>query len=187
MDKHTKIRVESWCRKFCQITNNTEWKKNRNLHAICLLDMIINEHYEEPYNRLPPDGPLPLLQRHIVTSKLSKKFWNYSKTIFPKPTNNYGGVDINIDYINKIKTKNDFAPNPIRYKYKNLNKKNNFSDIINKCNNPDLLKKIIEKLENKINEVDDIIIQQDEERNQFLKRIEYLEKLIKPYLKNNKY
>ena len=181
MDKHTKIRVESWFKKFCQITNNTEWKKNRNLHAICLLDMIINEQYEEPYNRLAPDGPLPLLQRHIVKSRLSKKFWNYAKNIFQKPTNDYKNIYVNIDYINKIKIRNDTFPKRTRYK------NNHFYEIINKCNNPDLLKKIIEKLENKINEVDDIIIQQDEERNQLLKKIECLENLIKPYIKNNRY
>ena len=120
MDKHTKIRVESWCKKFCQITNNIEWKKNRNLHAICLLDMIINEHYEEPYNRLPPDGPLALLQKHIVKSRLSKKFWNYAKNIFPKPTKNYENIDININYNNKIKIGNDSSL--IKYRYKNLKK-----------------------------------------------------------------
>ena len=52
---------------------------HRNLHAICLLDMIINNRYEEPYNKFPNDGPIPLLSKPIVISKLSKKFWLYSQ------------------------------------------------------------------------------------------------------------
>ena len=52
MDKHTKIRIQSWCKKFCQIISNTNWKRNRNLHALSLLDMILNEKFEEPYNKL---------------------------------------------------------------------------------------------------------------------------------------
>ena len=54
MDKHNKIRIQSWCKKFCQIVANVNWKKNRNLHALNLLDMILNEHFEEPYNKFPP-------------------------------------------------------------------------------------------------------------------------------------
>ena len=42
-DKHKKIRIESWCKKFCVITTNKEWKKNRNLNAIYLLNMMINQ------------------------------------------------------------------------------------------------------------------------------------------------
>ena len=81
LDKHSKLRVESWCKKFCQITNNVEWKKTRNLHTILLLDMIINEFYEEPYNKFAPDGPLPQLSKYIVKSRLPKQFWTLSKNI----------------------------------------------------------------------------------------------------------
>ena len=49
------------------------------MHAICLLDMILNNRYEEPYNKFPKDGPIPLLSKSIVKSKLSKKFWLYSQ------------------------------------------------------------------------------------------------------------
>ena len=41
--------------------------------------MILNNRYEEPYNKYPADGPLPLLSKPIVISKLSKKFWLYSE------------------------------------------------------------------------------------------------------------
>ena len=41
--------------------------------------MILNNRYEEPYNKFPKDGPIPLLSKSIVKSKLSKKFWLYSQ------------------------------------------------------------------------------------------------------------
>ena len=41
--------------------------------------MILNNRYEEPYNKFPKDGPIPLLSKSIVKSKLSKKFLLYSQ------------------------------------------------------------------------------------------------------------
>ena len=58
----------------CQVTNNKEWKKNRNLHAILLLDMILNNKMEAPYTKFPPEGPVPIISKSIVKSKLSNKF-----------------------------------------------------------------------------------------------------------------
>jgi hypothetical protein len=82
LDKYTKLRIDSWCRKISQVINNHEWKKNRNLHAICLLDMLINKRIEEPYSRLPPEGPLPILSKTLIKSKLSPKFWKQTKNIY---------------------------------------------------------------------------------------------------------
>lgn len=58
----------------CQITNNREWKKNRNLHAICLLDMVLNNHFEAPYNKFAPESPVPIISKSIVKARLSSKF-----------------------------------------------------------------------------------------------------------------
>ena len=75
LNKYDKLRIKNWCKKLCQITNNIEWKKNRNLHAICILDSILNKHFEEPYNKFPPEGSVPILNKTLVKSKLSKKFF----------------------------------------------------------------------------------------------------------------
>ena len=75
LNKYDKLRIKNWCKKLCQVTNNIEWKKNRNLHAICILDSILNEHFEEPYNKFPPEGSVPILNKALVKSKLSKKFF----------------------------------------------------------------------------------------------------------------
>jgi hypothetical protein len=75
LNKYDKLRIRNWCKKLCQVTNNIEWKKNRNLHAICILDSILNEHFEEPYNKFPPEGSVPILNKALVKSKLTKKFF----------------------------------------------------------------------------------------------------------------
>ena len=41
--------------------------------------MVINNRFEEPYNKFPQDGPIPLLSKPIVISKLSKRFWLYTQ------------------------------------------------------------------------------------------------------------
>jgi len=50
------------------------WKRNRNLHTIALLDCVINNKLEEPYNKFAPDSPIPLVSKILIKSKLSKKF-----------------------------------------------------------------------------------------------------------------
>lgn len=74
ISKHDLIRVSSWIKKLNQITSNKEWKKNRNLYALYLLDMILNSYFEEPFNKFPPDGNIQILSKTVVKSRLSSKF-----------------------------------------------------------------------------------------------------------------
>lgn len=158
MDKHTKIRIQTWCKKFCQIISNINWKKNRNLHALNLLDMILNEHFEEPYDKFPPEGPLPYLSLAVVKSKLSPKILNYAKFVFNTPEKKRSESSGNITtYNKKIKIE------------------------INKCNDPELLKRLIEKLKNKIEETRKVIIEQNEEKKILTKKVTQLENLLKSY------
>ena len=158
MDKHTKIRIQTWCKKFCQIISNINWKKNRNLHALNLLDMILNDHFEEPYDKFPPEGPLPYLSLAVVKSKLSPKILNYAKFVFNTPEKKRSESSGNITtYNKKIKIE------------------------INKCNDPELLKRLIEKLKNKIEETRKVIIEQNEEKKILTKKVTQLENLLKSY------
>ena len=163
MDKHTKIRIQSWCKKFCQIISNTNWKRNRNLHALSLLDMILNEKFEEPYNKFPPEGPLPFLSIPVVKSKLSPKILNYAKFVFNSNENNLDNnhnkknVEKELLYKNKMKLE------------------------INKCNDPELLKRLIEKLKFKVDETRKIINEQNEEKKILKKKVSQLENLLKSY------
>ena len=157
VDKHTKIRIQTWCKKFCQIISNINWKKNRNLHALNLLDMILNEHFEEPYDKFPPEGPLPYLSLAVVKSKLSPKILNYAKFVFNTPEKKRSESSGNIIYNKKMKIE------------------------INKCNDPELLKRLIEKLKNKIEETRKVIIEQNEEKKILTKKVTQLENLLKSY------
>ena len=127
MDKHAKIRIRAWCKKLCQITTNIIWKKNRNLHALSLLDMILNGRFEEPYNKFPPDGPLPFLSLPEVKSRLSNKILSYAKLVFDSPECKKNRNESSINLLNN-------------------NKNNKMKLEINKCNDPELLKRLIDKL-----------------------------------------
>ena len=106
MEKYEKIRIDSWIKKISVVTNNQEWKKNRNMHAICLLDMLINNRVEEPYSRFPPEGHLPILNKTLVKSKLSQKFYKQTKYIYePNSKSPEKNSSVNKNEISDIKTK----------------------------------------------------------------------------------
>ena len=73
--KSQKMKINSWVRTLCFPTNNISWKKNRNLYTILLLDNIINNKLENPFNKFCKDNEeLPVLNPTIVKSKISSKF-----------------------------------------------------------------------------------------------------------------
>ena len=162
MDKHAKIRIRAWCKKLCQITTNIIWKKNRNLHALCLLDMILNGRFEEPYNKFPPDGPLPFLSLPEVKSRLSNKILSYAKLVFDSPECKKNRNESSINLLNN-------------------NKNNKMKLEINKCNDPELLKRLIDKLNDKIELTRKIILEQNEEKKILTKKVSRLESLLKSY------
>ena len=163
MDKHAKIRIRAWCKKLCQITTNIIWKKNRNLHALSLLDMILNGRFEEPYNKFPPDGPLPFLSLPEVKSRLSNKILSYAKLVFDSPESKKNRNESSINLLNN-------------------NKNNNKMKLeINKCNDPELLKRLIAKLNDKIDLTRKIILEQNEEKKILTKKVSRLESLLKSY------
>ena len=55
------------------VTHNDDWKKNRNLHTIRILDMVLNNKIEEPYNKFPVNNELLLLSKIDVKIKLTNK------------------------------------------------------------------------------------------------------------------
>ena len=178
MNKHTKIRIESWCKKLCQIINNINWKKTRNLYAIYLFDMIINDRYEEPFTKFAPEGNLPYLSMAIAKSKLSQKFYKYLENM--KPLSNDKKLIFQKDSLNNNINKNKEALNPEESRFINSLKNKDFNEI-NKCRDPDLLKKYIEKLQCKVSETEKIIIEQNNEKKALLIQIEKLKNLINSY------
>ena len=105
-DKSVRIRISNWCKKISQISNNLEWKKNRNLHAINLLNMLLNGRIEEPYNKNPDDRPLQVLSKTLVKSKLTYKFWESVKHIHNSDLVNYGNSENRTNYKSPKKKQN---------------------------------------------------------------------------------
>jgi hypothetical protein len=65
LPKVHRIRVEKWIEKLVITGNNPTWRKHRNAFARLLLNQVIAKHLSEPFNVLPPDGPLPTFPLHL--------------------------------------------------------------------------------------------------------------------------
>ena len=189
LNKHDKLRIKSWCKKLCQVTNNIEWKKNRNLHAICILDSILNEHFEEPYNKFPPEGSVPILNKALVKSKLSKKF--FEETIKMQneeqfeQQNNEENQNYNNNNINNTNIGN-------KKKLRNQNKKFNSNDFNNMEIN-DKSNIIFNEQQKEINRLNEVLKQKDfeidtliREKAQMQKHIEELEQMVGKFMEIEK-
>jgi len=66
MSKQIKIRIEAWCKKLCQVHANEVFLRNRNAHAELLLSCCLSDNFTEPFNRMPPGGPLASLPQHVT-------------------------------------------------------------------------------------------------------------------------
>lgn len=170
--------------------------------------MIINNRYEEPYNKFPNDGPIPLLSKPIVISKLSKKFWLYSQylrneNILQDQEPLEGEEENNLNTANKYNNyldDNDYFDQMhendiINIKNKrdkklgvktnmndggNLYKKKNININYknNNVNEINQLNDIIFQLQNELNKQDFIINSQINEKMKLTKRIHELEQVL---------
>ena len=214
LNKYDKLRIKNWCKKLCQVTNNIEWKKNRNLHAICILDSILNEHFEEPYNKFPPEGSVPILNKALVKSKLSKKFFEETMRMkneeqienqnneenqsynFNESNNNNNNVNMG----GMIMGNNNMHTNVSNKK--NLRNKNNNNNINNINNNNELNDneeineqsiKIINEQQKEIDRLNEVLKEKDieidtliREKGQMQKHIEELEQMIGKFMEMEK-
>ena len=169
--------------------------------------MIINKHFEEPYNKFAPEGPIPVLSKTIVKSKLSNKFWKSTQKIYDE-VNNPDQENLNYD-INKINNlnlnnalnnntndeyekqnqiKEDLKKNKqnkLKSGQKNLNI--NYAEINEKLKNEiEEMKNIISNLQNELNKKDMIIENQNNEKIKLTKRVEELESMLSQYLEIEK-
>ena len=99
--KSDKLKINSWAKKLCIPTINIEFKKNRNLYAIKLLDNVCNGKLEEPFTKFAKDKEIKLLDPILVKTQLTKNFLNYIKQL-EENENIYNNPNINnYDYMNK--------------------------------------------------------------------------------------
>ena len=193
LNKHDKLRIKNWCKKLCQVTNNIEWKKNRNLHAICILDSILNEHFEEPYNKFPPEGSVPILNKALVKSKLSKKF--FEETIKMQNENNQEQqINEEDDKLNYNFNNNNNINNNINNKKKfNTQNKKNVKEFNSNININDQNKRIIEEQQKEIERLNQALKEKEfkisnliKEKGQMQRHIEELEQNINKFMEIQK-
>ena len=164
--------------------------------------MIINNKFEDPFDKFPPVDSIPFLSQPLVKSKLSNKFWKITKNIFESTlkedfnksdninTRNNGYSDIKYNNSINIKNKeyqdnqiNDIENNNIDMNIDNQKDNNNINEIDEKRFYIEKYKLL--KLKN-VN-FDKIISQQQEENQQLIKRLEQLENILSTKINiNNK-
>ena len=192
LNKYDKLRIKNWCKKLCQVTNNVEWKKNRNLHAICILDSILNEHFEEPYNKFPPEGSVPILNKALVKSKLSKKF--FEEAFKMQNEEQQQGQIENNENMNNQKFENNKSNNIQNQNFYNFNNANKNINNINNNNkisegNEEIIneqKKEIERLNTLLQQKDLEIGNLINEKNKMKEYIEVLEQKINSFMELDK-
>ena len=167
--------------------------------------MILNNRFEEPYNKFPGDGPIQLLSKPIVKSKLSKKFWLYSQYLESQNlinkeeeifndnneeeySNNYINNEQSIkikykrpktvNYKKTVNIKNNIKNNIGNKSIKKKNKNNIFKNDIDEINE---LNDIIYNLQCELNKQDFIINNQINEKMKLQKKIHELEQIIKNF------
>ena len=177
LNKYDKLRIKNWCKKLCQVTNNIEWKKNRNLHAICILDSVLNEHFEYPYNKFPPEGSVPILNKALVKSQLSKKFFIEASKIQNEEQSEQNSNNDNTSNIN----------NTVKKNISNYNVNEN-NIVINEGNEEIIneQKKEIERLNNLLKQKDLEIANLINDKNKMQEYIEDLEQKINGFMELEK-
>jgi hypothetical protein len=160
--------------------------------------MLINNSYEEPYNKFVPEGPLPILSKTLVTSKLTPKFWKRTKKIYQYLSgvddgNNeqqyiqqeYG--DENDNYNDNYCPQNEEADNQRRYYNTHRDQhNNNHNEYCDKDSEIERLQNIIIKLQNDLIRKEHIIQQQHNDKIDLTKRINDLEKIVSSLISSQK-
>jgi hypothetical protein len=133
--KSDKLKINSWAKILCVPTKNIEFKKNRNLYAIKLLDNVYNGKLDEPFIKFVKGNELKLLNPILVKTQLSSNFLKHIKkyeeneNIYNNPNmNNFNFIGSNNEYNIRNNKKNSLLKVIQREKIKNekLKSKNNF-------------------------------------------------------------
>jgi len=67
LPRSLQIRVERWVLKLSEPCTNNSFRRNRNLHAALLAEMVRTQEFVEPFDGLPPEARLARLPGHMVS------------------------------------------------------------------------------------------------------------------------
>lgn len=85
--RHDRVKVQAWLRKLDMKIDNPVWKSNRNFYLRVLAEMAATRTVLEPFNKSPPEGPLPRLTPYDVPYPLRSRFLHESeREREPRPT-----------------------------------------------------------------------------------------------------
>ena len=106
LERSPQIRVEKWVEKLTLTGLNSVWKKHRNAYMRLMLTMILKKEFTEPFNHLPPDGPLPSFPVHLQPYSYithGKSFW---RDVYQRIHNGPISLDLEV----KRKEKDEESP-----------------------------------------------------------------------------
>ena len=176
--------------------------------------MLINNRLEEPFTKMPKEEELPIISQTLVKSKLTPKFWKYSKKFLNTESINFTSIyqeiknekyNINSNIID-INSYNNYEKNNLIDKFENTsilnnidingiikNNNNKINGKLNDYDNIDLdeinlidLKQAIEILQNDVIKKEIIIAQKKEERDKLIQKKTKLEELLSSDISNYK-
>ena len=130
--------------------------------------MIINNNFEEPFNKFPTEDYIPIISRPLVNSKLTNKFWKIAKNILDKTLKEDA-------FIKDNKYNKEFEDNINDSINKDYENGNNIKEEEEEKRKYIKICKIL-KLKNE--KYDEIILKKEEENKLLVKKIEELEKII---------
>lgn len=177
--KITQLKIDKWTLKFSEVCGNTDWEKNRNLHCILLLDNILNNQFESPYDKYPKDIHLPLINKSLVKAKLSNKFIEF--------------IELHKEEMNKNKLSRNKRKSEIENKGSKLidnmlkSKSNSKSMQLSAEDEIRKLSEIIGNLKEDISQKDKILYIQDSKIKKLLEEISTNEQVIKTIASNGVY
>ncbi|CAG9463791.1 unnamed protein product [Pedinophyceae sp. YPF-701] len=89
LDKYLRIRVGKWLQKLSSVlTRRVHWKRLRNDYARTLIECLKKGRMQAPFDKCPPEGPLPGLAPWMVHgAKVATSSGRHTSKDFPGGTN----------------------------------------------------------------------------------------------------
>ena len=101
--KSSRLLIEKWVEKLTLCPINPIWIKHRNSYIRLLLDMVLSGNLQNPFDTLPPEGPLHPFPNHLkpllkdIRGRRESVFW---RNIYTRFNNNNNDNDLNNTKIN---------------------------------------------------------------------------------------